>query len=184
MDYDHAVNANSSHEFPSIVTPRLTLRRFERRDLPDLLVYRNDAEVEHWQGWGFYDEERGERLIEGLISAPFGVQGRGAQIAFELRSTGRLVGDAMLQLSPDDPAVAAIGYTISPAYQRQGLAHEGVDALLTYAVPVLRLRRIEAATLVDNVASIALLARFGFQPCPGAPDGEQRFCLDGLESRW
>ena len=63
-------------------------------------AYRNDPEVERWQGWGFYDEARSRLLIEELVSCRFGIPGeRSAQIAFELRSTRRLVGDAMLQLS-------------------------------------------------------------------------------------
>jgi RimJ/RimL family protein N-acetyltransferase len=165
------------YPFPQIETARLILRRFEQRDFADLLAYRNDPDVERWQGWGFYDSERGQRLLDDLIAAPFGVPARSAQIAFELRSTGRLVGDAMLQLT-SDPTVAVIGYTVTPVQQRQGLGLEGVHALLSYAVPLLRLRRVEATTLRDNLASTGLLAALGFKPCAGALAGEQRYALD------
>ena len=50
----------------------------------------------------------------------------------------------MLQLSADDPSAAVIGYTITPAYQRQGLAREGVGALLDYAVPFLLAKRFDS----------------------------------------
>ena len=166
--------------FPYLVTPRLTLRRFEQRDLPDLLAYRNDPEVERWQGWGWHDEERGVRLLAAFIGCGFGVPGEenSAQVAFELRSTGRVVGDAMLQVRAHDPSVAVIGYTISRVHQRQGLGREGLTALLSYAIHALRLRRVEASALVDNVASAALLSSLGFERCSGAPAGEQRFFLD------
>jgi RimJ/RimL family protein N-acetyltransferase len=171
--------SSREHDFPRIQTTRLTLRQFEQRDLAELLAYRNDTDVEHWQGWGLYDEARGWQLIEEFISCPFGALGeRSAQVAFELRSTGRLVGDAMLQISAVDASTATIGYTIAPAYQRRGLAREGVGALLGYAIPVLNLTRVQATTLADNVASIALLMSMGFELCDGAPPGEQRFCLD------
>ena len=174
-----------SQDFPRITTARLTLRRFEERDLTDLLDYRNDPEVERWQGWGSFNEERGRQLIDTFMGCEIGLPGQdnAAQIAFELRSTGRLVGDAMLQVSAEDPSIAIIGYTISPRHQRRGLGREGVSAVLAYAVPALRLQRIEASTLIDNVASAGLLTSLGFKHCPGAPTGEQRYRLETLEFR-
>lgn len=167
-------------EFPRIETPRLILRRFEERDLDALLAYRNDPQVEPWQGWGHYDEERGRLLLISFMEAEFGQPGKGhtAQVAFELRSTGSLVGDVMLRLLASEPDCAVIGYTIAPAHQRQGLAREGVSALLSYAVPALGLRRVEASTLADNVASCALLSSLGFREAAGAAEDEQRFVLE------
>ena len=170
----------SAHDWPRILTARLLLRRFEERDLSALLAYRNDSRVEPWQGWGLHDEERGAKLLASFISRGFGVPGetRSAQVAFELRETGLLIGDSMLRIDADDPTRAVIGYTIAPGHQRRGLAREGVSALLAYAVPKLGLRRVEAFTLPDNVASIALLRSLGFEDAPGAPPDEVGFGLD------
>jgi len=173
------MNEGSIRPFPRIITDHLVLRRFEERDLKQLLAYRNDPQVERWQGWGTYDEDRGHELIAALTKAEFGVPGedKSSQVAFELRSSRELVGDAMLQLRAEDPSIAKIGYTIAPEFQRRGLAREGVKALLQYAVPSLSLRSVEAFAVEDNVASISLLESLGFEETSRIAADERRFVL-------
>jgi len=57
---------------------------------------------------------------------------------------------------------ASLGYWMGEAYARRGYMTVAVRALLGYSFSSLRLRRVEAACLPTNAASIRLLERTGF----------------------
>ena len=58
---------------------------------------------------------------------------------------------------------AYLGYYVNVAFAGQGLMTEGMKLTLRYAFRALRLHRIEANIRPDNVASIRLVQRCGFQ---------------------
>lgn len=58
---------------------------------------------------------------------------------------------------------ASLGYWMGEPYAGKGYMTAAVRALAPYVFQTLRLRRIEAACLPTNVASIRLLERVGFQ---------------------
>jgi len=86
----------------------------------------------------------------------------------------------------DDPAVARIGYTLSPDWQGRGLAREAVAALIAYLFGSRAKRRIIASTLPDNAPSQRLLAALGFRRTPSLDlDGERgmRWSVKGRNKR-
>lgn len=56
-----------------------------------------------------------------------------------------------------------LGYWIGAAFARQGYMTEAMAAILSFGFGKLGLNRIEAACLVDNAASRALLVKCGFR---------------------
>ncbi len=56
----------------------------------------------------------------------------------------------------------SLGYWIGAPFARQGLMTAGVRAVIPFVFETLRLHRLEAACLPDNVASIGLLRKCGF----------------------
>ncbi len=64
---------------------------------------------------------------------------------------------------------AALGYWLDEARTGQGLATGAVREALTHAFAVLGLHRVQAETLLHNVASQHVLRRAGFQPYGVAP---------------
>ncbi|TFV53370.1 GNAT family protein [Blastococcus sp. TF02A_35] len=64
---------------------------------------------------------------------------------------------------------AVLGYWVARQHTRRGLASAAVAHVLRTAFGELGLHRVEAGTLVDNVASQAVLARNGFQRYGLAP---------------
>lgn len=56
----------------------------------------------------------------------------------------------------------SVGYWIGAPFARQGLMTRALDTALRHAFSDLQLRRIEAACLPENLASIRLLERSGF----------------------
>lgn len=65
---------------------------------------------------------------------------------------------------------ASIGYQVRSDRQRSGFATRAVADVSTFVFDELGLHRLEAATLVDNVASQGVLAANGFVRYGSAPD--------------
>lgn len=58
---------------------------------------------------------------------------------------------------------ANLGFAIDASLEGQGLAFEGVTAVMSLAFGVIDLHRLEAGHLLENTRSAALLARLGFE---------------------
>jgi ribosomal-protein-alanine N-acetyltransferase len=82
---------------------------------------------------------------------------------FIFRDDGALLGGLSLgQVRRGVAQAASLGYWIGEPYARRGHMTAAVRALAPFVFETLRLRRIEAACLPANAASIRLLERVGF----------------------
>jgi RimJ/RimL family protein N-acetyltransferase len=144
----------------NLETTRLIIRRFEDRDVEPFLTYRNDPEVAKYQSWDSCTEQEAIDLVRDTSNP--GTPGEWFQFAVELKETSTLSGDCGLK-SETDGRQAEIGFTFSRAYQRRGLASEGVARLLDYALGELDLHRVYAITDQENAPSVALLERLGMR---------------------
>lgn len=91
---------------------------------------------------------------------------RGSAMSFFIVETrsGRLLGGITLGNIRYGVAQSGhIGYWIGQRHAGQGLMAEAVSLLADYAFATLRLHRIEAACIPDNVRSIRVLEKAGFQ---------------------
>ena len=156
----------NDHDFRLIKTPRLQLRRFQAKDKPAFLAYRNDPEVARYQSWDSFTDAQATALIQEMETLPFGLPGEGLQIAIEHTQSGSLVGDFYLQVDERETRQAEIGFTLSRQFQGQGLATEALSAVLHQAFCQLHLHRITAITDARNASAARLLERLGFR-CEG-----------------
>ncbi|HEY7850046.1 MAG TPA: GNAT family protein [Ktedonobacterales bacterium] len=152
-----------AQSWSTLETARLRLRRFRDDDLEPFMAYRNDPDVARYQSWESVSLPEAQALIEAERDASPGVPGMGAQIAIELRETGRLIGDCYFRIEPDNPRQAEIGYTLASDAQGRGLATEALDAWLTYAFDAYDLHRVIAVADCENLRSVALLERLGMR---------------------
>ncbi len=74
----------------------------------------------------------------------------------------RVIGSMGCKSPPDDQGLVEIGYDIVPAYQHQGYATEIGRAFVDWLQNETSVRRIAAECLADNVASIRVLEKTGF----------------------
>jgi len=88
----------------------------------------------------------------------------------------RVIGSIGFHGPPDKNGRVEVGYRVEPEHRRQGVATEVVRALLDWANREHGVTRFRAATAPDNLASQAVLARFGFRQT-----GTQMDDLDGFE---
>jgi RimJ/RimL family protein N-acetyltransferase len=149
--------------FTTLETTRLRLRHFRDSDLSLFIAYRNDPEVARYQSWEGISELEARALIQEQKEVQPGMPGEWFQIAIELKETSTLVGDCALKIEEHDERQAEIGYTLSRAYQRRGIASEAVSSVLEYAFGTLKLHRVIAIVDCENVASFTLLERLGLR---------------------
>ena len=142
-------------------SPRLVLRRFVPEDVPALAAYRNEPEVSRYQSWESFGIEEAEALVR-KANEPV-TPGQWFQIAFALRDSGALVGDAGLKLHESEPRHATIGITLSPEFQHRGLASEGLSRLFDHLFTETLVRRIVGDTDPENPPSWRLLERLGMR---------------------
>ena len=80
-----------------------------------------------------------------------------------LRETGDAVGSAGFTGGPDPEGTVTMGYSVYPAYQRQGIAAEAAAALLAWAIVQPGVRRVRAAIPPDHAASQRVATHAGLR---------------------
>ena len=147
----------------NIQTERLFVRRFQKSDLEQLVGYRNDPEVWRFQGWGAgYSSEQASQFISEMNTRELGEMGW-MQLAIEVITTRKMIGDVALNVLEFEPKTAMIGYTLARDAWGQGYAAEAVTALLKYCFEELGLHRVRANCDARNQASWRLLEKLGFR---------------------
>jgi RimJ/RimL family protein N-acetyltransferase len=147
--------------FLPITTPRLRLRTFAPADAPAFAAYRSDTDVARYQSWRApYALADAERFVAEMAACTDLVLGDWVQIAVE--RDGALAGDVAVGMDADG-RVATIGYTLAPASQGRGLAHEAVGAVVDALFARRGVHRVEASIDARNVASARLLESSGFE---------------------
>lgn len=139
-------------------TERLTLRRFQSEDAADCFGFMSNTEdcyMDCCKPFTEMDEEYAQRMEL--------FRERETQYMIVLKEENKVIGT--VNVFPDDSrAVDAreIGYSISSAYQRKGYAYEALTALINLLQDDLKLELILAGVLEENIASIRLLEKLGF----------------------
>ena len=90
--------------------------------------------------------------------------------------TRHVIGTCGFHSPPDESGRVEIGYRVEASERRQGIATEVVRALLDWAATEHGIHRFRASIAPDNVASLAIAARFGFRQV-----GVQIDDIDGKE---
>ena len=125
------------------------------------------APYEPYRAESYYTAEgQAEVLREAL-----GQHERGGSVPHAiLDDSGSVVGRITLNTIVRGPFQScSIGYWLSEDRTGRGLATQAVDEIVRLAFDTLGLHRVEAGTLVDNVASQRVLARTGFERIGLAP---------------
>ncbi|XKE94759.1 GNAT family N-acetyltransferase [Metaplanococcus flavidus] len=132
---------------------RCYARPFTANDIDDFIAYRNDAE---WMKYQYFKGLSREEYEEVLLKEQ-SVES-GAQFAIVRKADQVLLGDVYVKKEED---TFWIGYTITPAYKRQGYAYEITSALILWIQEQGEFR-IMAGASPENTASVQLLEKLGF----------------------
>jgi len=149
------------HEFSTLTTARLSLRRLQPGDLARFAAYRADPELARYQGWSAPSMAEAADFIAGMHAAPAFVEEAWLQLAIAQRPGDELVGDIGLCLHAG--GVAEIGFTLMREAQGRGLATEALRALIEMLFARPEVQALIAITDARNHASMRLLERLGLQ---------------------
>jgi ribosomal-protein-alanine N-acetyltransferase len=107
-------------------------------------------------------EERAWKIVQLLRERE--KNGEGIRLGLFLKETGRLIGTCGFNaLHKRRANYGEIGYDLTPASWGHGYMTEALAALQDYGFQKLQLHRIEALVLPQNMRSIRLLKRLGYQ---------------------
>jgi [ribosomal protein S5]-alanine N-acetyltransferase len=141
------------------VTPRLSLRQLDADDAPFVLELLNDADFLRYIG-----DRKVRTLEQARAYIANGPVASYREFGFGLLHTSLkdgtpigLCGLLQRDFLPDPD----IGFALLPAYRARGYCAEAAGAVLGHADSTIR--RIGAIVQPDNAASLALLAKLGFE---------------------
>ncbi|MDP4087035.1 MAG: GNAT family N-acetyltransferase [Bacillota bacterium] len=148
--------------FPVLETDRLILRQITESDTKDIFSILSQNEVTSYYGQeSMKNMEQAKefiRFFEGKYH-----ENRGIRWGIERKSQKGLIGTIGLDALVPNHKRADVGYEIHPDHWRKGYASEAVSRVLSYGFHTLGLRRIGAVVFPENIASIKLLEKMGFQ---------------------
>ena len=145
-----------------IETDRLLIRPFTMDDIEPAYNMNLDADVNKYTGDGgvVSKKEIERRIIEDVLG-DYGKHGYG-RLAVELKSENKFIGFTGLKYL-DDMDEVDLGYRFMKKYWRKGIATESAQACVNFGFETLRLNRIIAMVLPNNVNSIRVLEKLNFE---------------------
>jgi RimJ/RimL family protein N-acetyltransferase len=139
---------------PILETPRLILRRLASYDAPALHEMLSDAEtMRFWSTVPHVEISETETWVAESMAAT----SRGDAHDFAVLREGRVVGRVAFWMGNE------IGFLFHRDVWGQGIAREAVDALLHYGFATLKFTNVHADVDPENLRSLLLLERLGFQ---------------------
>ena len=117
--------------FPTLITPRLILRKVQKKDLDDIYEYcRLPSSCKYAQWQPHEDRSVTKQYLAWLFSA----MRHGAYFTWviELRETGKVIGTCSFVNMDEEYKIAEIGYGIGKSFWGNGYATEAVRAVMDY----------------------------------------------------
>lgn len=147
-------------EFPVLRTQRLILRQLELLDSEILFKYWSCPLVTRFMNIDVYSQTETEKMID-FLNLLF-EQGKAIRWGIYSKEDSCLVGSCGFNSSLYQTHQGEIGYELGLEYWGRGLMGEALGAILDYGFETLKLNRIEAYVMPENVNSQKLLQRLGF----------------------
>jgi [ribosomal protein S5]-alanine N-acetyltransferase len=147
-------------DLPELATPRLTLRKLTLADAGDVFEYASDPEVTRYVFWQTHASvqesvdflNRHDQLAR---------NGDMTSWAMEHNADRKMIGTCGFVWWRPEHGKAEIAYAISRKYWSQGLVTEAVNACIAYGFEALKLIRIEARCMPDNIGSERVMQKCG-----------------------
>lgn len=148
---------------PILETERLILRPFCYDDIKKYIEIIHDSRVQTFMGGSlrdFYEEPHisnwlnnvNNRLLKSKTVFTW---------CIELKSTNEVIGEIDLG-GFVKKSMAEIAYFLTPEYWGQGFATEAVQRVTDFGLQELKLHRIQAKVMPENIASLSVLKKTGY----------------------
>lgn len=152
-------------ELPVLETARLRLRGFSFDDAQDIFEYASDKEVTRYVFWSPHAsiQETLEFLNRHIQLAQ---NGDLSSWAVEHKADRKMIGTCGFVWWRPEHGKAEIAYALSRKYWNQGLVTEAVAACIAHGFDSMKLNRIEARCMPDNIGSERVMQKCGMR-CEG-----------------
>ncbi len=148
--------------FPVLETDRLHLVEVNKEHAQGLFDnFSNPAVVQYYGMDPMTELVQAEKLVERFKNSF--LTGHSMRWAIIRKEDNRFVGTIGLNNLSKGMKRAEIGFEMHPDFWRTGITSEALKAVLHYSFTEMGLHRMGAVTFMDNVASIKLLEKHGFE---------------------
>ncbi|WP_432361582.1 GNAT family N-acetyltransferase [Sporosarcina sp. UB5] len=148
--------------FPELETDRLYLVEVKMEHARGVFDNFSNPTVTQYYGMDPMAElAEAEKMVEHFRNAF--IAGRGIRWAMIRKEDNRFAGTIGLNNLSKGMKRAEVGFEIHPNFWRTGITSEALKAVLHYSFAEMGLHRMGAVTFLDNVASINLLEKHGFE---------------------
>ena len=144
-------------------TDRLILREFASADWPAVLAYQSDPRYLQYYEWTDRTPGDAQRFVQMFLEQQQEQPRRKFQLAVVLKANGQLTGNCGIRLQTAGAREADIGYELAPAHWGHGYATEAARAIVQFGFAELKVHRIWAWCIADNIASARVLEKLGLK---------------------
>lgn len=143
-------------------TERLILRKFEEKDIADLYEYRSDEETVKFMEYPILENiEEAREKVEKIITKY--LTNERLIWAIELKDVGKMIGAIEFVYVYKDSKCAEIGYALNRNYWHKGYAKEATREILKFAFENMKLVRVQAKCLAENIHSADVMKSVGME---------------------
>jgi Acetyltransferases, including N-acetylases of ribosomal proteins len=149
-------------EFPILETKNLILRDMRPEDAEDLYNYFSNREISKYLGtYGPQTLESASEAIE-YFRNRFR-NGKAIRWAIVPKCVGKIVGTFSYEYFDNNNTLTEIAYELAWDYWREGIMSEVFTSVIPFGFEQISVHRIQATVSPQNIASLTLLKKFGFQ---------------------
>lgn len=148
--------------FPTIKTPRLTLRKVERSDIKDLFEFCRYSESCEYSEWNPHKSIADTKSFVSWLLLSYKKHTCTVWAIVE-NTSKKVIGTCNFTSIDDSYKIAEIGYCLSKDYWGKGVATEAVSALISFGFRRIGLKRIQARIMVENTRSVRVVQKLGME---------------------
>jgi len=156
-------------DFPDLQTVRLDLKSISPEDASDIFDLRVNPDILQ-----YIDRKQPADIDAAKSFIKYVNNGfSNHELIFwgiRLKSNNQLIGTSSLWHFTDDKSEAEVGYELHPSHWGQGFANEALIEIINFSFEILKLKKLEAFTHRDNIASRQLLSKNKFVLIPSRID--------------
>jgi ribosomal-protein-alanine N-acetyltransferase len=146
-----------------IITPRLRLRDFRPEDWPAVLAYQRQPLYLRYNSWTNRSPKEVQQFVQMFIDHQGADPRLKFQLAVELKETGKLIGNCGIRREKPGDHQADIGYEFDPLHWGRGYATEAARVVLAFGFNQLKVHRVWATCVADNLGSVRVLTKLGLR---------------------
>ncbi len=148
-------------ELPTLETERLILRKIFLSDCNDIFEYASNNEVTKYLSWPTHKSLEDTQEFIYQITQSY-IDAQPSSWGIELKSESKIIGTIGFLYWDIENKRTEVGFVLSKDYWRKGLMTEALIEIVKFAFLMMDVNRIEARTLLDNIASQSLLEKNNF----------------------